>query len=604
MDKMTLLEEHLRSLSNQRLEEIEAYIMPPLGRVKRSKEERVSLIIDQCKIPETEKKIFETVTKMDAAVLTAIGWLKRPSIFPIQKLLPQYTWQEITYTLFSLRQRLLIGYHKEVGTFELNPLFAIKEKLCHRSAILQVEENSFSSTSPFRNHFWIGLIVSFIGMHRDKKITNREYQRLLTVFPDIKELSLETVQHMFNAIFQGGALSEHGVIQKERILKFADYPSYWRIRSIQEMVLHIENLSIKKIHYLLPPGWMIEKERFSSIIKLYCQDRDIHISSDLLLKKLVEIRALDETDTHYYTPTYYKEDDTERVVITGDLSFAISPLFPLKKLIPLLPLLKTTHSDTLTHFEINKETFIRTYKSGSSVHEIIEQIREIFPEYQMDTIQKNLLHWESEHRQFSIVRGIILEVATESKGYMKVPDLAPYILDKLSPNRYLMSEEYEEEWRRVLLHHGVTDIFDTKKVSQDGPLPPEPKHPKKTPPDEPWSEEQPIYQNKDSESHINHANIGELGATVKGADFQGKMHMIIDAIKDKNCFLLLSIANDNDEDEELTIYPTKVSTDQGSTLIQGIAIPSREVKTVTLNRVFSITSITGHPWMEEFLPAR
>ncbi len=596
MDDQTLLTQHLNALSNQRIEEMERYILPSLGNVRRSKEERVALILDYCKNPEVANKIFSTVSERDATILTAVAWLKKPNILFIQELLPQYSWQEITETLYSLRQRLLVGYDKERKLFALNFNLPIRQKICHGSTITKAEKHINPPVTPFRNHFWVGLLVSCAGLKSDKRITTRDYQKLTGVFPDLKDITLETLQDMIQGLFSIGAMSENGIIQQERIIKFSKKPNDWRIRSIQEATLKIKNLSIQDLQLIVPSGWRVAKNQYLHLIRIYCKDRDIDILPELLIQKMIAIKVLQETDTHYFSPAYYKEIESEKAVITGEMSFAISPLFPLQKIAPILPLLKTTHSDTLTHFEITKNTFIQSCKAGISLKTALEQLATIFPEYHMGIIEQTLQRWEAEYKQFSIVRGIILDVATPSKGYMKIPDLAPYILERLSSNRYLMSAEHETEWREILITRGVSDIFDPMIKLEQKPSQ-EIKNQKSDHYAE-WSPVPPQYTESDQPTP-KYANIGDVGITVTGADFQGKLHMITDAIKEKNRFLLLTIPNESGE-EEITIYPIKTLADEGKTLIQGIVIPTREVTTIALNRVFSITTIKGHQWMNEF----
>ncbi len=596
MDDYTLLTQHLITLSNQRIEEMESYILPPLGNVRRSKEERIALILDYCKTPEVAKRIFSTVTEKDAAILTAIAWLKKPNILFIQELLPQYSWQEITETLYSLRQRLLVGYDKEKKLFALNFKLPIRQAICHGSTIIKVEKHPNPPVAPFRNHFWVGLLVYCSGLKRHSRITARDHLKIIEIFPDLKDTTLETLQDMIQGLFSIGTISEDGIIQQERVIKFSKKPNDWRIRSIQEATLKVQNLSIQDLQLIVPPGWRIEKNQYLHLIRVYCKDRDIDISPELLIQKMIAIKVLQETDTHYFSPAYYKEEHNEKVVTTGELSFAISPLFPLQHIAPILPLLKTTHSDTLTHFEITKNTFIQSCKAGISLKTALEKLTSIFPEYHMGIIEQTLQRWEGEYKQFSIVRGIILDVATPSKGYMKIPDLAPYILERLSSNRYLMSEEHEEDWKKILLDRGVLDIFDPMIKLEQKPS----QEIKKQKSDhyEDWSPILPQYTEMNQPTP-KHANIGEVGITVTGADFQGKIHMITDAIKEKNRFLLLTIPNESGE-EEITIYPVKTFVDEGKTFIQGVVIPTREVTTVALNRVFSITTIKGHQWMNEF----
>ncbi len=596
MDEYTLLTQHLNTLSIQKIEEIERNVLPSLGTVRRSKEERIALIVDYCKSPETVTKVFSTITERDAAILSAIAWLKHPNILFIQELLPQYSWKEITETLYMLRQRLLLGYDKERELFVLNLQFPILQKICHGSTIIKSEKVLNPPVTPFRNHFWVGLLVACTGSKKSKRITTRDYQKFIEIFPDLKDTNLETLQDMIQGLFSIGSISENGIIQQERVIQFSKKPNDCRIRSVQEATLQINNLSIQDIQLLMPPGWKIEKSQYIQLMKVYCKDREIETPPELMIQKMLNIKVLQETDTHYFSPVYYKEEDMERAVITGELSFAISPLFPLQRIAPILPLLKTTHSDTLTHFEITKNTFIQSCKAGISLKTALKQLETIFPDYHMKTIEQTLQRWEGEYKQFSIVRGVILEVGTPSKGYMKIPDLAPYILERLSPNRYLMSAEHETEWSKILLARGVSDIFDPQ-VKLEERTHHEIKQQKSEHYKE-WSLTHPQYAEID-QYVPEKANIGEMGTTVTGADFQGKMHTITDAIKEKNRFLLLTIPNDSGE-EEITIYPIKTVTDEGRILIQGVIIPTKEITTVALNRVFSITTIKGHQWMNQF----
>ncbi|MCF7945338.1 MAG: hypothetical protein K9L24_00585 [Spirochaetia bacterium] len=121
--------------------------------------------------------------------------------------------------------------------------------------------------------------------------------------------------------------------------------------------------------------------------------------------------------------------------------------------------------DKIITFQINKETVLKAVDNGFPVTDIItylENIVEVFPE-SLKTVMKQ---WEKDFLDIQLFEGLIIKAENRKKYILKNhPELQKYIYTEISDGVFLMDPHAKEEWRDILLHSGLDILPKIKNYS-------------------------------------------------------------------------------------------------------------------------------------------
>ncbi len=655
------LTSYLQNLSNQHLAEISAWLLPPTTATassteaatktspptattktpsqarQSSKEELISRLAQTIENRQVQARILSTITQEEGRFITAIAWLKGASLRHLIALSSQlYDWHQVVSILSSLEKRLIILYQNDTHSFYINP------HLEHSILTTKVHWKTLSPATPLetpvmsilQHNLWLALIAACHGLAIQEPLSTRTTKTLQSRLQALNPISHQHMSALVLGLQRLGIITQQGMIHTKTLNQLATWNPHQRNQLLLESMLSEKRISLQDIWFILPPQTQIKRTEASLLLSGYCTRYDIHATPEQILEELVSLGILQERDSLIISPSYYEEKPSEKPIITGELSFAISPETPWATVTSILAYIEPTHTDTLAHFTLTKESFLRAITEGVSLENFTKKLGGIFPEPILQNIAEQCQRWNQEFRQFVITRGVLLEVSAESQAYMNLPALQPYILEQISESRFFMDIHKETEWTRILTEAGVSHIHNThapKKESVESshikkpqpqrlPQPTvEPHSPKELYTD--WQDttglhaDRPKAQdttelltdqlNTKGPGHTKNtplatiAALGEEVNRVSGPDYQQKVHITHDAIRSKH-FLYITLATVEGEEEGL-FSPIKIVQENGQSYLQAFSIPDKKLVHIGLRKVFSLVALQGYHWMKEFL---
>lgn len=631
------LETYLWNISSSlHLAAVEESILPPLGTVRRSKEERIQLLIQTIGSEETQKRVTNQITPEMIPYLTAIAWLEGASLRDLLEVIPHTPWSKAIQILFSLENLLIILYNVENHRFYINPLIntELLQEHIHWHTISPATPQETENLGALQSNFWISLIAGCYNQYISDPLSLRTVGNLKNRLKDLQDLPNEGLSALVTGLLRAEVICQDGFVRPPRLIELGEFPfSSWS-KLLQEAVIDEPNLLMEDILFILPPGYSMQKEALCNRLAVYCKRRKITQNATELIDKMVLTGILQEENGSIISPTYYTEREDERPIVTGELTFALSPQLPLKLIAPVLLGIEPTHRDTLSHFIFSKGGYARVLRTNSKPEDCITFLTPIFPTEITDQLQRHCAQWYRELKQFIASPGILLTVAEESTVYMELPTLQPYIIEKITDKHYFMEYETREQWREILAQAGISHVFSpileerdrrnkAKKLTEEDATPTE--TPYKEIQERQRDHKLPVHLNvehlntsslstitavdsaEDSASkeelfHKHMSAIGEEKNRVSGPDFQQKKHILKDALKDKSTYLHLTISTQEGEEENL-FYPIKSAQEEDNTYVQAVRIPDGELVTINLRKVFSMIAIQGYHWLSEFIPS-
>lgn len=143
--------------------------------------------------------------------------------------------------------------------------------------------------------------------------------------------------------------------------------------------------------------------------------------------------------------------------ITLMQGFAPSTIFPLVKFADIVKF------DTVAQFEINKDSVIRALDCGMDSKKIIEFLQENSSLKLPESLEISLKEWEAAHNSISVYKGFIIRLDEKSAALAeRNSHLKQHIFEQLAPGIFLLDCADESKVERLLKRCGIENAGKIK----------------------------------------------------------------------------------------------------------------------------------------------
>ncbi|MCF7943907.1 MAG: hypothetical protein K9L75_00030 [Spirochaetia bacterium] len=217
---------------------------------------------------------------------------------------------------------------------------------------------------------------------------------------------------------------------------------------------------------------------------LYLHTRKIHISIETcgeIIDSMIEIHVLEKNKDqreklHMHNDIsqalgnqHFKNFDENNkkifAILSNDFHLHIPGELDYKYWYKCYEFAVCQNLDKIITFHIKKETVLKAVDYGFPVKDIIiylENIIEVFPE-SLKTVMKQ---WEKDFLDIQLFEGLIIKAENRKKYILKNhPELQKFIYSEIADGVFLMDPHAKDEWRDILLHSGLDILPKIKNYS-------------------------------------------------------------------------------------------------------------------------------------------
>ncbi|AEE15812.1 helicase-associated domain-containing protein [Treponema brennaborense] len=157
-----------------------------------------------------------------------------------------------------------------------------------------------------------------------------------------------------------------------------------------------------------------------------------------------------------------------RNVLTIDAGFSVTmmPGLPLSRMIPLIRCMDIVRFDTVSVFEITKQSCLRAFDDGLSPEDIVAAFSPFLPYQLPQNLVVSMEDWARSYNAAALYKGYILHVTDGSRLIENNPAIAPYIRKTLAPGLFLLDFADDAEASDVIARSGLDSIGSVKTAAQ------------------------------------------------------------------------------------------------------------------------------------------
>ncbi len=158
----------------------------------------------------------------------------------------------------------------------------------------------------------------------------------------------------------------------------------------------------------------------------------------------------------------------DSVNIDAAFCFMVMPGLSLQNFIPLIKFLEIVKYDKVLSFEINKKAAMRSFDFGLTAKTIKETIASYCAYPIPQNLDVTLDEWFSSYSSASLYKGYVLKVSGENElRIRKNPFLASHIIETLAPGLYLLDFTDDSVAQSAIKHCGLDFIGKIKTKETD-----------------------------------------------------------------------------------------------------------------------------------------
>lgn len=639
---------------------------------------------------ENKKNLFKLLSITDILIISAIIELPTPT----QKILAEFFENTFGYAnllerLMNLEERLIIFKWKDDYTenivYKINPLISEELQNSIDVNILLKSTNEYDSfvqtkkITPSILSAFFTFIINHSNICKTDGTIKKKYETLLLeIFPQQENILffqyiLISLENLNLAKNNDGCIS----LDMEKVKNFcalSEIEQYCYLCAASTICTRTELFRRAKLVYDVL-SFMQDKAYEKSILfriiflqnektknnltsnssyfaSLLAQHNKVNTnptdeSSDFiynLINNAVEFNLLQKThssvdDRDVYIPINFSQldsmQDKKTVSIDGGFNITIMPGSTLQQLFSICQCLELRHADTVSSYEITRQSCMKSFDNNLTPQKIIENFNKVLIHKIPDVLINSLEEWFKNYSSTNIYKGFILQVDKEKQILVeKNPYIEKHIKQIFASGIYLMDFESDEEANSVIAKSGL-DFVGKIKTSQNSlvSLPFQKLQSTKmankllaTESKKEFAlfatdEEKSIFfdnmrkelanlqltqeQNEGLQSRIQRKIIlspSQLkGESVKpekieagGMDFQGKIHIIEYAISTQN---LIELVYDNDNFENGKNYivgqPLSIEKNQEDAIVKLQVEPKQYIENFSISKAKTIKRIRG-----------
>ncbi|MBQ9494469.1 MAG: helicase-associated domain-containing protein [Treponema sp.] len=158
------------------------------------------------------------------------------------------------------------------------------------------------------------------------------------------------------------------------------------------------------------------------------------------------------------------------IMIDAGFNVTLLPGLPLKALLPLMHFLNVTRCDTITKFEITKNSAIRAFDAGYTANTIYALLKKHMSYEVPQNLCMSIEDWQSAYTSALLYKGYVL--ALDKKNAQRVqknPNAKKFIHTELAPGIYVLNIHTDDDVQKFINASGFTFMGAVKRVKEDVP---------------------------------------------------------------------------------------------------------------------------------------
>ena len=469
-----------------------------LGEVKTpyNKQKLIEELSSFLRKESTKAAVCELLSEKEILVLTAIEVLNEPSQEKLSDLFSSdFSFAELYEMLLNLEERLIIYRYQEnkKTILALNPL--LEECILPYidiSRLLPSENTTAPQDSvAFVSSSLLAALYSFcFNEHdvckNDGVLKKRTEGLLQSIFSAVG--SVDVLQSVIYALVNLSLLQQSEsrlVPDTQKWEKFAELSeqeqrAYICVAACGRFARSLQALYTKLVLNILaaiPEGgfskvilnrcalllmektsgsFFLKKSRlFNTLSDNDTADGDMNILT--LLDNMIRFGLIAEKDGVYFANHSSDNASGENpLAINPDYTLTLLPGVPLKDLLLLVCFLKIVSYDTVSFYELSRESCNRAFDAGISAETIVQTLNG----FSSHGLSQNMLYsindWFSSYQSVMLYKGYVLKVSKDKAGFIETSSsFSDLIACKLGDGIYLLNVDLKEDAAKILKNLGM-----------------------------------------------------------------------------------------------------------------------------------------------------
>ena len=480
-----------------------------LGEVKTpyNKQKLIEELSSFLRKESTKAAITYLLAEKEILVLTAICFLSEPSQEKLAAFFSSdFSFAELYEMLLNLEERLIIYRYSEnrKTAFSLNPLLEASILPYIDISLLIPSENAAApeSSTEFVSSSLLAALYSFCFHEHDvckndgvlKKRTEVLLQNIFSAAGSIDVLQSIIYALVNLSLFQQNESRLVPDAQKwEKFAELSELEQYAyicvaacghftrsKLAEYTKLVLNvlsvvpgggfskpILNRCALLIREKSSGSFELKKSRlFNLLSDDGAVDGEINIST--LIDNMVRFGLIAEKDGVYFTNRSYNNTAGEnQLAMNPDYTVTLLPGVPLKDLLLPACFLKIVSYDTVSFYELSRESCNRAFDAGISAETIVQTLNG----FSTHGLSQNMLYsvndWFSSYQSVMLYKGYVLKVSKEKDRFIETNTVfSDLITCKLADGVYLLNIDTEEDAAKILKNCGLDYVGTAGKNEQ------------------------------------------------------------------------------------------------------------------------------------------
>lgn len=639
---------------------------------------------------ENKTTLLRLLSETDMVILTAILLLPNATHEKISELFADnFNYAALYERLLNLEERLIIysvyepRIEKEI--FLVNPILKESlEKLTTEQRLLpEAEKNSTLKNNQKIIPEFFCAFITFVNMNpalckSDETLKKRQIAMLPEYFPQNNknqffELLIKAAKNL--GLFRDCDGELRTVLPRWKIfselnekdqivwLSVADrmYPRqemFRRAQLVSDLLEKIPKNGFSK-SILFRAAYLLNEKttdiagssiksigRFAALLEQNSKHETEQTGINSILENIETFGLLQKGQTEaegeiVYKATQFDTNQKLEKAISIDAGFNITlmPGLSLNKLLLLTQIADLKRYDTVSSYEISRQSCMRSFDAGFTPETIISGLKEILVHEIPTNLIDSIEEWYKNFESATLYRGYVLKVTDDKQILVeKNKELSEHIKKILAPGIYLLDFETEEEAKESIEKSMLDFIGQVKTFRKETTIVPFPAIAKTQKPTAEKIEETDENEKKQSgvlatekeraeifnqmRQELDKLNIPAEQAeglrlriqrkiilnpsqlrpeSVKaerieagGMDFQGKVHVIEYAVSTGNMIeLVYDDSNSENGTKELLGTPIAIEKHTGDYMVKIRIEPSKEIQTLSIGRARTVKRIRG-----------
>ena len=159
------------------------------------------------------------------------------------------------------------------------------------------------------------------------------------------------------------------------------------------------------------------------------------------------------------------------VNVDSGFSLTMMPGFGLSRVLEIALFADLVKFDTVVQFEINQSSAGRAFDQGMSAEQIINVIKDNSNFAAPDALEFSIKEWEASYKAVSVYKGFVLKVEEKrSEALLQNPNLKRHVLERLAPQVLLLDCKNEEEVFALLKNCGLENVGQIKGARDEAEI--------------------------------------------------------------------------------------------------------------------------------------